>query len=143
MKNITKIVWVRKLWDWADENKIDVTELPRTEKDLFKISGLDLSNYKLNAIPIELFNLHKLKNLHLNANTLIKLPKEVEQLTNLTQLVINDNLLIDLPIEITNLKQLKWLEIYGNNLDYEKNNVLKKLTEQGCHVTTKSARSEQ
>ncbi len=51
--------WMQRLWDWADENEID---LPRNKKELIRLSKLRITC------------------------NLTELPKEIGQLVNLTEL---------------------------------------------------------
>ena len=64
---------------------------------------LDLSEYKLRALPSELWQLTELKNLNLDRNELDALPPEIGRLTELEYLHLQGNQLDALPSELWQL----------------------------------------
>jgi len=72
--------WMKKLWEWADENNIP---------NYIWVKDM-LSEY-YNGIPREISKLTNLTELCLFDNQLTELPKEIGNLTNLTNLYLRDN----------------------------------------------------
>lgn len=142
MKN-ENIDWTEKLWEWADENLIHDSILPRNKDDLMKITSLSIGynwipefidigdnnsfNRKINSIPKELGNLINLKKLTLYSFESYIYHKEVLKLVNLEELTIeeHDNDNIDILKNITNLKKLNFLSITNNNLTELPNELFK------------------
>tara|TARA_B100000131_G_scaffold297164_1_gene315660 strand:- start:163 stop:792 length:630 start_codon:yes stop_codon:yes gene_type:complete len=77
---------------------------------------LNLTDKKLLAIPLALFELSTLKELNINGNVISTLPEELGNLTKLTKLDASNNRLTDLPESIKNLIDLKELFININQL---------------------------
>ena len=77
---------------------------------------LNLTDKKLLAIPLALFELSTLKELNINGNVISTLPEELGNLTKLTKLDASNNRLTDLPESIKNLTDLQELLININQL---------------------------
>lgn len=105
--------WMQKLWDWADENKISKSSIPRNKEQLLKLNSLEIINKPLDYVPIELSNL-----------------------TSLSVLKLWDCVLEYLPLEIVNLTNLKTLNLRGNKLSLTENQKkwLSDLQQKGCFV---------
>jgi len=107
--------WIFRLWNWADENKVDdlgwVEEyndyrgLPRDKKNLLALTELDLYGNQLTELPKEIGNLTNLTTLILWYNELTELPKEIINLSNLTTLNLSNN-----PDLILSSEQKEWIE---------------------------------
>jgi Leucine-rich repeat (LRR) protein len=99
-KTGTRIEEIKEL---ADRLKFDKYFGIKIEKEA--ITGLQITNYELTAMPEEITQLTNLKILYLYSNQLSTLPDNFAQLTNLQKLNLEDNQLKTLPEEIKKLKQ--------------------------------------
>ena len=81
-----------------------------------KLMTLDLSNWGLEKLPIEIGLLNNLKGLSLRSNKLSEVPSEIALLTDLEWLDLRDNELTSLPVETAQLSKLTWLGLANNNL---------------------------
>lgn len=79
---------------------------------------LEISGYKLDKIPPEIFNLKQLEVLEIRRCKLKKIDDKISKLTNLKKLNLSGNQdLKDIPKTIGSLKNLEELDIYGNYLE--------------------------
>ena len=139
-----KILMLKELQEWlksADKNieldKIeDITYLslvnkgiktiPRSIKNLHKLTRLALGNNDIKEIPQEFGELN-LTFLDLSKNGLSELPETIGELSNLRTLHLHGNNLSDLPESIKNLKNLQTLTLYRNPISKETIKNLKKI----------------
>jgi internalin A len=77
---------------------------------------LDLSNFGLTQLPLELFQFSYLQVLSLSGNQLTTLPAELGQLSLLQELSLFENRLTALPAEIGQLAHLQELTLHKNQL---------------------------
>ena len=108
--------WMERLWQWADDNRIQSYQLPRNRDGLLNLTKLCLNHNPLTELPKEIGNLTNLTELWLNNNQLTELPKEIGGLVNLTELWLVKNQLTELPKEIGNLVNLTELNLWDNQL---------------------------
>ena len=124
-------LWVKRLWQWADQFDIKEYNVPRNEDELINLTHLSFEGIdyyfrkdRFTKLPKEIGNLTKLKFLELGhvvnwdvfLNNLTELPNEIGKLTELTRLYIQNNNLSELPSEIGNLSHLKELKLGANHL---------------------------
>ncbi len=114
--------------DWADENHIPKSKMPRDIYILGRITSLNLSLFedhsevdgflfiRFTNLPESIGNLTQLTELHLNFHKLTSLPESIGNLTNLTKLYLRANRLTELPDSIGNLTQLTELHLDSNEL---------------------------
>ena len=97
--NLENDSWIEKLWEWADENNI---ELPKDKDELLNLKELDLSYNELKELKEEVnfTNLHKLL---FTRKKEIKLPVEIGNLTKLEHLNLRNNELTELQETIMKL----------------------------------------
>jgi hypothetical protein len=81
--------------------------------------NLDLKDFNLESIPIEVYSLKTLLYLNLSNNKLSTIDKAIENLKILTELNLNNNAITTLPIELTTLPNLKIVKIEQNPI-YDK-----------------------
>lgn len=78
------------------------------KKELFsKVDSLDFKNYKLQSIPLELFDLKNLEYLNLSNCSIQQLPSEIKKLKNLKTLIWENAELQSLPKEVGKLQKLE------------------------------------
>ena len=123
--NDNQDLWLKKIWQWADENSIPQDEwidvnigvgyhrgIPRDKETLLSLETLVLLNFEdIKEFPDEIGNLINLKNLYLGGCYGIqKLPDTICKLKNLTLLHLGDcQRLTELPENIGHLSNLKSL----------------------------------
>ena len=81
-----------------------------------KSIDLDLSNYELDDLPTEFYELKELEILNLSDNNLKSFPLQITELPKLKELNLSNNQIEKLPSEIIKLKKLQVLSISNNNL---------------------------
>ncbi len=110
--------WMVKLWEWADQHEVSLSDLPRYSQDLIELEILDFSFLDLHneSFPEELSNLIHLNTLDISNNKLQEFPQALCELKKLTQLSLANNQIQSLPSCIVNLKNLVMLNAKDNNL---------------------------
>jgi len=93
MKNLDDSSWVKKIWDWADDNDLDDKLISRDKDKLLSETHLTLKSQLLTEIPKEIFYLKELEALDLSDNLLKKIPEEIGNLSKLEYLFLDNNLL--------------------------------------------------
>jgi hypothetical protein len=127
----SEMVGIKSLWDWADENDIPESCIPRNLTKLYDLEWLSLFDANLNffdnpisILPEEISLLKNLKALELGSAVnqeyqicrLTELPKSIGNLSELASLHLQNSNLSNLPSSIGNLTHLKILKLGGNNL---------------------------
>ena len=110
MKQNSNDIWIKKIWEWADQHNISNRNLPRDRDKLLKKRHLDLMMvyFGLNNIPA---------NREGEVSFSIKrgsFPKGIGKLAQLEKLCINYNFIERLPDSIVNLKNIKKLCLCHN-----------------------------
>lgn len=100
-----------------DLSDFDLEEIPSQVFELENLEELSLAGNKLTNVPGEIGRLTKLRRLQLSGNKLQDLPKEFEQLQSLEGLWLHGNMLRALPLGIATLSSLLQLSLSGNLLD--------------------------
>ncbi|KAK2842971.1 hypothetical protein Q7C36_011186 [Tachysurus vachellii] len=87
-------------------------------EDLQKLTGnlrtVDLSNNRIDSLPVFIGNFQQLKSLTISNNHLTCLPDEMGKLRKLETLVLNGNHLSQLPASFSQLKALRTLSLSAN-----------------------------
>ena len=127
-------IWIEKLWQWADENKIPNLDFhdvfyegyfngqvykgfPRDKNILMNLEELDLSSYQLSYLPYEIGRLTKLTKIYLSYNKITSLPLSFAKLVNLKELNLYSNCLEIFPNPILKIRSLESLTIDCRCLD--------------------------
>ena len=69
--------WMKKLFDWANENNIPDTVIPRDKEELIALDHLELSKKNLTKLPKEIGNLINLTYIDFDDNNLSEVPKKL------------------------------------------------------------------
>jgi hypothetical protein len=89
-------------------------ELQLRKANRNQAQSLNLSNQKIEEIPIQLYELKKLLVLDLSFNLIVFLDKKIENLIHLKSLDLSHNKILTLPIELSNLQFLESLSLKDN-----------------------------
>lgn len=100
-----------------DLSDFDLEEIPPQVFELENLEDLSLAGNMLTSVPIKIGRLRKLRRLQLSGNRLQDLPTEFEHLTSLEGLWLHGNVLKRLPPGIGTLSSLLQLSLSGNLLD--------------------------
>ena len=101
-----------------DLSKLDITVLPESIGQLFKLEKLHLSMTNLKQLPETIGQLFQLKELLLIDTSLQELPESIGQLSQLEELLLIGSQLQQLPESIGQLSQLTILSIAVSSLEY-------------------------
>lgn len=103
---------VRNVLPKKERNLLNFNASEKIKIKLFsKIDSLNFGNYKLQSIPLELFELTNLKYLHIPNCVIKQLPPEIRQLKKLKTLILEETELEFLPKEIGALRELETLTL--------------------------------
>jgi len=101
--------WVKIIVRWADKYCIDESVLPRNELGLIALRQLELNNYHLRELPVEIGYLTELEVLVLDDNHIEYLPDSIGRLVNIKKLSVRHNNLTNLPENMVNCSELSQL----------------------------------
>jgi len=94
--------------------------LEKFPPELVQVAGslrnLDLSNNKLNALPVNLGAFKILKSLNISKNRIVDIPQQIESLVKLEILNLSYNGLQKIPDGFSKLKNLKEVDLSHNSL---------------------------
>jgi leucine-rich repeat protein SHOC2 len=85
--------------------------------DIFQITDLDLTEYRLSNLPESIGELTNLRSLKLGYNNIDNLPRSIGKLVNLRNLQLNRNSIKELSKSIEQLTNLQELNLEGNGLN--------------------------
>jgi Leucine-rich repeat (LRR) protein len=139
-------IWMQKIWDWADENRISEYEIPRDRQLLKQMPKLylwqsnprdtkeinlpaeicylkqllfiEIYGYRISNLPIEISTLPLLERISLKNNGLNDFPKNICNVTHLCELSLPDNNIKKIPVEISQMKHLRVLNLGANKLNH-------------------------
>ena len=129
-KVISNITWMNVIWEWANQLRVEPSNVPRSELELLRLDHLSFMslNYmdreRFTVLPkefgklkyLEFLELGDVLNPELKLNHLQRLPNEICDLENLRFLYIQRNSLRSLPKDIGRLQNLEELKLGGNDL---------------------------
>ncbi|MFX1257228.1 MAG: leucine-rich repeat domain-containing protein [Promethearchaeota archaeon] len=98
-------------------SKWKLSAIPKSIEQLSRLRSLNLSENNLDCLPHSIGKLSKLKFLNLSENNLTSLPKSIENLNRLKYLNISKNNFKEIPKSIIKFKKLKGICVLGNNLN--------------------------
>ncbi|MDP3533205.1 MAG: leucine-rich repeat domain-containing protein [Alphaproteobacteria bacterium] len=104
--------WIEKL----ELYNCNIESLPPEICNLTNLTILDLSNNKLQNLPISFYELGGLQYLYLSSNNIDTLPEEIEGLKSLINLNLSNNKISVFPNNITTLPKLEYLCVENNQL---------------------------
>ncbi|XP_053191971.1 leucine-rich repeat-containing protein 57 [Scomber japonicus] len=91
-------------------------EIPEELLRLSSLRTVDLSENKIEVLPVSIQNFLQLKTLILNQNRLSSVPPEIGSLKKLETLSLNQNRIQQLPPSLNQLRALRTLRLSGNRI---------------------------
>lgn len=96
------------------ESNFEFTHLPSSISNFPSLTGLIVTDSRLQSLPDTIGDLSRLTHLDLQRNSIESLPETIGQLTNLQTLWLNNNNLISVPASFGQLTNLQDLSLYNN-----------------------------